>query len=328
MNHGSKIPVTLLTGFLGSGKTSFLNRLIRVQEFKNSLVFVNEFGAISVDHLLVEASTETIFELSNGCVCCSIRNDLIETLLTLKFDEFDRIFIETTGIADPLPIFQALTSQASLVEKLMPTGIFTVVDSVRGIELIEKHPEARRQIAVADRILISKTDLEPDYSKLADRLAEMNPTARFGKTTDQFGPNDLLYNVTPKVAAARTTRHHSQYRSMVLETDRPLDPQDFYSMLKLMVDRLGSHLLRIKGFATLEGSEKPQIVQVSGSIIHDPAPASNQAPKLTQLVIITDGTDPKPAMEIFNGFTGTPSLEAADRDALLENPLSIPGGGL
>ena len=155
----SKKPVILLTGFLGSGKTTFLNRILKLDEFKNSLVIVNEFGSVPVDHLLVEKSAETIYELSNGCLCCNMRGELVETLANLDLTRFDRIFIETTGIADPLPVFQTLAFNPDLASRLQPSLILSVFDLARGKELISAHAEAQHQLAIADQILLTKQDI-------------------------------------------------------------------------------------------------------------------------------------------------------------------------
>lgn len=180
-----RIPVTLLTGFLGSGKTTLLNAWLRLPELSNAAVIVNEFGEIGIDHSLIAASNDNTIELSTGCLCCTVRGDLVETLreLTVKrargeVRPFERILIETTGLADPVPVIQALiTFPVARVYRL--SRVITVVDSVLGIDTIARHDEALKQVAVADELVISKTDLDNGAGlyDLKLRLATINPGA-------------------------------------------------------------------------------------------------------------------------------------------------------
>ncbi|RAM63003.1 ATP-binding protein [Herbaspirillum rubrisubalbicans] len=182
------IPVSLLTGFLGSGKTTLLNHLITQPEMKNTLVIINEFGEIGLDHLLVAHSQEdTVVEMSSGCLCCTIRGDLKKTLkdITWRFAEggqrkFDRVVIETTGLASPTPILHTLMTDSFIAARYRLDGVIVTVDAVNGMSTLDHHPEAIQQAAVADRLLLTKTDLADaaTLAALQARLRTLNPGAR------------------------------------------------------------------------------------------------------------------------------------------------------
>ena len=195
------IPVTVLTGFLGAGKTTLLSRLLRDPALKDTAVIINEFGEVGLDHLLVEKSGENFVELSSGCLCCTIRGDLIDTLRELFMKRvksqvpwFKRVVIETTGLADPAPILHTLLNDPLVAANFALDGVITVIDAVNGYASLDAHPEALKQAAVADRLVISKTDL-PDAktAALTARLKSLNPAALF-LTPDQAmaDPNRLL----------------------------------------------------------------------------------------------------------------------------------------
>lgn len=181
------IPVSLLTGFLGSGKTTLLNHLVRQPAMRDTLVIINEFGEIGLDHLLVAHSEENVVvEMSSGCLCCTIRGDLQKTLKDAHWRfsrnaerQFNRVFIETTGLADPLPILHTLMADAELSQHYRLDGVITTIDAVNGMGTLDAHEEAVRQAAVADRLLLTKTDLAgaAQLSALKQRLAAINPGA-------------------------------------------------------------------------------------------------------------------------------------------------------
>ena len=179
-------PVTVLTGFLGSGKTTMLARLLKAPEFAGTVAIINEFGEIGLDHLLIETSEERFALLDNGCVCCTVRDDLVETLLRLvaraeagELMDFRRVVVETTGLADPAPILHALMAEPRLADAYRIDGVLATVDAVNGLATLNAHKEAVKQVAVADRLLVTMTDLaEADALKLLfARLTALNPTA-------------------------------------------------------------------------------------------------------------------------------------------------------
>lgn len=326
MNTTAKTPVYLLTGFLGAGKTTFLNRLLKQKKFANSLVIINEFGAVSIDHLLVEESAETIFELSNGCLCCSVRGELVETLANFDLSGIDRIFVETTGIADPLPVFQAMAFHPSLSKTLLPAPILCVYDCERGDELLKQHAEARRQLAIADTIILSKCGSEALETAALEAIGKTNPNAQVVRSDEPLDAAHLsaLTDQKTDLDKAGKSGHSGEYRSTVLETDAVLSPQDMFGLLQMIINHYGENLLRIKGHALLQGFEKPAIIQVSGQIVHEPEPAATAIDK-TRLVVIVKDEETKRAIDLFNAISGQTGFDTADRDALLNNPLAVPG---
>ena len=180
------IPVTLLTGFLGSGKTTVLNHVLKQPEMAATAVIVNEFGEIGIDHLLVEKASDDVVLLNSGCLCCTVRGDIVDTLLNLfvgraggKIPHFNRVVIETTGLADPAPILHTLISDPLIAARYTLDGVVTTVDAVNGAGTLDRQPEAVKQAAVADRLLLTKTDLaDPGATAaLKARLAALNPAA-------------------------------------------------------------------------------------------------------------------------------------------------------
>ena len=184
--RNAALPVTILTGFLGSGKTTVLNHLLRQPELRGVVAIINEFGEVGLDHLLVETSEERFALLDNGCICCSVREDLIQTLKDLKarsaagsLPAFHRVLVETTGLADPVPVLHTLMTSPDLIGEYRIDGVAVTVDAVNGARTLAAHPEAVKQVAVADRILLTKVDLaDADrVASLKGRIGAINPTA-------------------------------------------------------------------------------------------------------------------------------------------------------
>ncbi|MDO3432890.1 GTP-binding protein [Rhizobium sp. CBN3] len=179
-----RIPVTILTGFLGAGKSTLLNRILKDPKMKDAAVIINEFGDVGIDHLLVESSGDSIIELSDGCLCCTVRGELVDTLANLmdavqtgRVKPVKRVVIETTGLADPAPVMQAIMGNPVIATNFELDGVVTVVDAVNGLQTLDNHEEARKQAAVADRLIVSKTSMAGGTAELEQRLRTLNPRA-------------------------------------------------------------------------------------------------------------------------------------------------------
>ncbi|MBX5130967.1 GTP-binding protein [Rhizobium lentis] len=180
----NRIPVTILTGFLGAGKSTLLNRILKDPVMKDAAVIINEFGDVGIDHLLVESSGDSIIELSDGCLCCTVRGELVDTLANLmdavqtgRVKPVKRVVIETTGLADPAPVMQAIMGNPIIATNFELDGVVTVVDAVNGLQTLDNHEEARKQAAVADRLIVSKTSMADATAELEQRLRTLNPRA-------------------------------------------------------------------------------------------------------------------------------------------------------
>ena len=257
MSPQAKIPVAIVTGFLGSGKTTLIARILRDPAFARTAVIVNEFGEIGLDHELIASSDETLLALTTGCLCCAVRSDLVATLLDLRRRReagevtFDRVLIETSGLADPAPILHALMTDPDAAQQHVLGGINTVVDAVHGEATLERYVEARRQVALADSLLLSKTDLGVPTVALRNSLAALNPDAPLRDAADVTP--DLLFsgallnrNPTPYA------RHTAGIESFVLQRDRPIPALALTLLLEALAEHCGERLLRMKGLVALE----------------------------------------------------------------------------
>jgi G3E family GTPase len=197
-----RIPVTILTGFLGAGKSTLLNRILKDPDMKDAAVIINEFGDVGIDHLLVESSGDSIIELSDGCLCCTVRGELVDTLANLmdavqtgRVKPVKRVVIETTGLADPAPVMQAIMGNPIIAQSFELDGVVTVVDAVNGLQTLDNHEEARKQAAVADRLIISKKSIAGDTNALMARLRGLNPRATvMDADNDETGSARVLVN--------------------------------------------------------------------------------------------------------------------------------------
>jgi len=261
-----RTPVFVVTGFLGSGKTTLLNRLIATPRFLDSLVVVNEFGEVPVDHHLLQSSEEKTVALPNGCLCCHLRGDLEETLIGAAMRRrrgeiagFDRVIVETSGLADPGPVAQTLYADRALERDFKLGPIVTVVDAAdvghRSLSL----DIARSQIAAADVIVLSKTDRAPDFSEVENEIRALNPHAR--RIPARFGDVDpaVLENVLEKSGTDHVfspVAHHDRgINTFNLKFDRPPRKDLLERFLALLVELRGADLLRVKGIVALDGGE-------------------------------------------------------------------------
>jgi G3E family GTPase len=300
-----KIPVTLITGFLGSGKTTLISRLVRHPDMNRVAVVINEVGEIGIDHDLVSQSSENISLLANGCICCSVRTDLQETLRDLfarrhagEIFDFDRVIIETTGLADPAPVIQTLISDTLIGARFRLDGLVALVDAVNGLGTLDTQPEAVKQVAVADRLFISKSDLASPggLAALQHRLSDINPLARQGTVVQgDLAPSELIglglgsarasehtlrflgesidspatgLDAPGRYLGERAARHDPALRTLSLRFQSPFTWSSFSSALDLLTQMRGPDLLRVKGIVNVDG--KPVVVQGVQHLFHPP----------------------------------------------------------
>lgn len=279
-----RTPVILLSGFLGSGKTTLLNRILEAEDAARTAVIVNEFGEISLDHLLIREVQASRAVLKNGCVCCVIRSDL-QTALRELLDgmepdapPFERIVIETTGLADPGPIARTIGTDPMLRGQLRLAGILVTVDGLHGEHQVRRHPECLRQVAIADRLLVTKSDLAvPDaLSALSATLRAVNAEAPI---VDVRSLQGSLRAVLDGMACAEPQRircepalevRHEGIGSVHIETDRPIDWTAFAVWLSAFVHRYADQVLRIKGLLDVPGQAGPLALHAVRDHIHTP----------------------------------------------------------
>src|SRR4051794_16256626 len=226
------IPITLLTGFLGSGKTTVLNHVLKQPGMEATAVIVNEFGEIGLDHLLIERSSEDVVLLNSGCLCCTVRSDIVKTLANLfvdrvkgKVPHFTRVAIETTGLADPAPIIHTLMTDPIVAARYVLDGVVTTVDAINGAAILDRQPEAIKQAAVADRLLLTKTDLaEPGARQIIeDRLKELNPSVPIVAVAQSAVDPAILFNIGFYNTATKSVDVRRWLRDEAFESDHPHD---------------------------------------------------------------------------------------------------------
>jgi len=279
--RGHRIPVTVLTGFLGAGKTTLLKRFLETPEGLGTAVVVNEFGAAGIDDALLRASAEETVLLGNGCLCCVTRSDLQETLRRLAVERergdvlaFQRVVIETSGLADPSPILQTFATDRALGERFHLDVLVTVVDAVTGRDTLSRAAEARKQTILADRLVISKSDVAGSGAAdaLAAELKALNPNAEIDVASNgALAPGKLTEPVTTRRNAFVAEAEHSDgIGSFVWTETRPMPWPVFARALDVLIALRAPDLLRVKGFLNVEDCRGPVVVQVVQHLTEPP----------------------------------------------------------
>jgi len=340
------LPVLLLTGFLGSGKTTLLNSWLQATELANAAVIVNEFGEIGIDHALIASSNDNTIELSTGCLCCTVRGDLVDTLRELQVKRskgeiraFDRVVIETTGLADPAPVIQALMT-FPVARRFRLQQVITTVDAVHGLSTLEQHIESVKQAAVADDIVITKLDVsDSDDGALISRLTTLNQGARLHRSSlghvplpsdlmavDIYDPttkgeevlrwlNAEAYQQDPTTADAPShehehhrdhhhdvNRHSAEIGAFCLVFDTPLQWEHVANWLDALVLGHGNDLLRVKGILNVVGRDRPIVVQAVQRLFHPPFELGQwpSDDRTSRIVFITRGLSQEYVTLVYN----------------------------
>ena len=334
------LPFMLLTGFLGSGKTTLLNRVLADPSMGDTAVLINEFGAVGLDHLLVAAATDDVVLLESGCVCCSAGDDFgtaLETLLERRrlgdLPLFQRVVLETSGIADPGPVQQRILADPRLSDRLRIQGIVTVVDVLLGERNMDQHLECATQIAVADRLVLTKLDLATleRRQSLIKRLQSLNPAAPRVLSTAWGPPPEGLFDdfqtskqtgyfsdapgIESRSLIPASARHTDRYSTFSLRWSEPLEWQDFKAWLESLLIARGDSILRLKGLLHVIGDPDPVIVQGVQHSLYPPThlPAWPDSEPHTEIVFITRDFPRASALRSFQQFFGPPAPRPGTR---------------
>ena len=311
------MPVTIVTGFLGAGKTTLVRRFLGTPEGRNTALVVNEFGSVGIDDALLRSSTDEITLLGNGCICCNTRSDLQIALRKLvadrergKIPHFDRVLIETSGLADISPILQTFSTDRALGGEFAIEVVLTLVDAVNGGRNLKKAPEARKQAILADRLVITKIDLTDSKTKkvLAAKLKTFNPRAEIDMALDgEIDPKHLIDSGQDATAPRHSgfvaeASHSDGIASFVIREKAPLEWPVFQRALDTLVSLRGPDLLRIKGLLNLKGSKGPVVFQAVQHLIHPPVELAEWPDKdrSSRLVFITRGVSEQQVRNILD----------------------------
>lgn len=337
MTQAPRTPIALISGFLGAGKTTLINRLLRNGYLTDAALIVNEFGEAGIDHLLVETVQDDIVELSGGCLCCSIRGSLVDTLervLERVPEPPARIVVETTGVADPLPVMQVILGHPHLNRQLAFAGLLAVVETVRGDEILRREPAARAQVALADHIVISKGDLDENRASLAGSLSVLNPHARIMASDDVAAVAAALMGSCPAAEHQKTELlsrqpySASDLVSVSLTSQVPIARRALRLFFEDLQHRSRGEVLRMKGIVLdADAPDRPTIVHAVQDTLYpfEMRDAWPDAVRGTRLVVIGRHLDSQMIRDRFRALTGQAVVDTPDLAALGENPLAIPG---
>jgi G3E family GTPase len=292
------IPVGIVTGFLGSGKTTLLGRLLRDPLLARTAVIVNELGEIPLDHALIARSEDTLVALTTGCLCCAIRTDLVQTLLELEARRragdiaYDRVLVETSGLADPAPILHALMTDADLSGHAIGQ-VVTLVDSALGAATLAAYPEARRQVAVADRLVLTKTDLAPPSPDLLACLGALNRVVPVSASEES--PGDWLLPPPARPPACPVAAHTAGIASLSIVRETPVPGAALALLLQALAEHCGARLLRLKGLVDIaETPGRPAVIHGVQHVFSAPVwlDAWPDADRRTRIVLIGQDIPP------------------------------------
>ena len=323
--RGARIPVTVVTGFLGAGKTTLLRRFLRSPEGAGTAVIVNEFGAVGIDDALVRSSADETVLLGNGCLCCITRSDLQLALRRLVFDRehggvppFARVVIETSGLADPGPILQTFSTDRALGGEFHIDVVLTVVDAANGESSLAAAAEARKQVILADRLIISKTDLV-DYAaleRLTQRLQQLNPRAPVDiAVAGVLDPERIIAPVSADRSGFVAEAEHSDgIESFVVEFSDPLEWRIFSRAMETLTALRGADLLRVKGLLNVPGCRGPVVVQYVQHLAHPPAEleAWPDEKRQSRVVFITRNVPQRQVRELFAAVQALAKISEVD----------------
>jgi G3E family GTPase len=324
----SQTPVTVVTGFLGSGKTTMIARLLRQPGLANTAVIVNEFGEVGLDHMLMERLDGDVVLLPQGCLCCMVDGTVAGTLEGLdirrvlgEIPPFDRVIIETTGLANPAPVLQTLLDRKVLLRGYTPGLVVTTVDAAHGLDTLRRHPAAVQQVAMADRLLLTKPDLEVGNA-LREHLAALNPNAKLIPVLHgEIDPDELtrpsasdlalLMPVPRKGRFAATSGHTSRISTVSMILADEVEFVDLADFLGAIAETYGSALLRAKGIVRIRGENRPLAVHGVQHIFHPPTRLAAWPAGLrnSTLVLILDGVDRDQVVDAAREFGLLPPLQ-------------------